>query len=323
MNSSSQPIGFSRAVAEFAGYMRTEKGFAPSTVEHATGTLKELWRFLNDEYRQEPRLQDIDLAGLRRYMGYLYDKGNSGSTRGSKVAVIKSFFTFLARRGYLEKNPAERLARPKREKRLPVFLTLDECHRLLEAVAQSPHPELDVGLVKLMLLTGLRVRELTTIRFSTLDLVNRRIHVTGKGPRERLVPLSQAAAETVRAYLSVRPTCDHDLLFIDPRGRPAQPEYVRKVIREALPHAGITKRVTPHTLRHTFATLLYGAGAGLLELQRLLGHSFVTTTEIYTHATPQQLRSAVARHPLKETEEKYDPFGGIDPSETEPPEGDA
>lgn len=292
-------------IKDFLDFLVVEKNLAPSTLKEYGYDLNGFARFLQIHLGRVPMAAEIDHHLLRAYLVYRMDKGNNSRTRARKVSALRSFFTFLVREGVISTNPAANLVTPKPERNLPKFLTLAECEQLLATIsARSTNPERDAAIVKFFIYTGLRLSELVRLKLSQVDLENRELRVSGKGNKDRVLPLTEGAVEVLQSYLAVRPSSDSDILFLGSHQNHHQPLTTRAVqlMVENYTHmAGLgSKKLSPHALRHTFATLLYGANVGLLELQRLLGHDSLASTQIYTHTDPERLRAAVERHPVKE-----------------------
>lgn len=302
-------LSLSQGIAQFLVYLQVERGFAPSTVAAYQSHLKAFTAFAAKELGDTPSVDKVTLPILRRYLaGHTHHQGPKA--RADVISHLQAFYKFLVKEGVLSNNPAAVLVKPKGEKRLPVYLTVEECRRLLAAIDEhSPYPQLEGGVIRLMLYTGIRLGELLGLTLADINLEAKYLKVKGKGSKERLIPLSTMAMEAITAYLITRPQTELAAFFLikkGPQHRPLKGPDVQAVVRKYVTMAGITyKRVTPHVFRHTFATLLYANEVGLIELKELLGHVKLVTTEVYTHVTSAQLKQAIASHPLKEEEENY------------------
>ena len=233
---------------------------------------------------------------LRRYLAYLRETGVSRRTVVRKIASMRSFFAFLRKRGETEGNPAAALRRPRMEKRLPSFLTDSEVTALLDAPSSETLLGLrDRAILELFYSTGMRISELAALDVSHADLIGESCIVRGKGKKERLLPLGSYACRALRVYLDA---CAHAgfrargsaPLFINARGTRITTRSIARNLQSHIRAAGLSKKVSPHTLRHTFATHMLNAGADLRSVQELLGHANLATTQIYTHLTTERLR---------------------------------
>jgi integrase/recombinase XerD len=216
-----------------------------------------------------------------------------------KVAAMKSFCGFLVRSGAVEDNPAEQLDSPKVKKQLPATLAADEVEKLLALPRQgngSPKSLRDTALLEVLYATGMRVSEVAGLTLDDLDLGAGTLRCVGKGSKERVMPLYAEACNALSAYLEKgRPAlCGHNAdertLFLNPRGEKLTRQGLWLIIKAYARQLGLEDRVTPHTLRHSFATHMLNGGAGLREVQRLLGHANISTTQVYTHITRERLR---------------------------------
>lgn len=289
-------------VDQFLDHLRIERGLSENTLYAYGGDLAALTAYLKD--RGVHRWEDASLETFRGYFHELEAAHLSAGSRARRMASLRSFMRFLERRGVVKRNAAARLKTPRGDQRLPRVLSTEEVERLLAA----PDPTTALGrrnraLLEVFYATGLRVSELTGLLLKQLHLEEGAVVVLGKGNKERLVPLGDWAAEALRVYLEQgrprlvgRPSPPH--VFVNHRGRPLSRQGVWKLIRALAVRAGIQQPITPHMLRHSFATHLLENGADLRVLQALLGHADISTTQIYTH---------VARVRLKEIHRRFHP----------------
>jgi site-specific recombinase XerD len=247
---------------------------------------------------------DVGYKHLRSYAAALSERGAKKSTVARKLASTRSLFDHLVRTGELTQNPAELLPSPKREQRLPRVLDPDQMRRLLERIpASDPLAIRDRALFEVAYSCGLRCEEIVDLDLGDLDFESERVRVDGKGGKVRMVPVGEPAQRALERYLSVaRPAIaddpDEPALFISRRGRRLSPSDVRRRLERWVREAAIAGRVSPHALRHSFATHLLEGGADLRSIQELLGHSSVSTTQIYTRVEPSRLRRQYERsHP--------------------------
>lgn len=284
------------AVGSFLEYLGVERGASPHTLRSYAADLTEFTRFLADE--RIGGLPDADTRAVRAYVARLHQRRLSKATIARKLAAVRSCFRFLARRGALPANPARQVRSPRLGRRLPSFLPVDEATALLNA---PPEPSAagarDRALLELLYASGLRVAEGCGLDLDDLDEARRTVRVVGKGDKERVVPVGETALEALAAHLAMRGR-RRGPLFLNARGGRLTPRSAHRIVRARARQAGIDQRVTPHTLRHSFATHMLGAGADLRLIQELLGHSRLSTTQRYTHVSPEHLMRVYDRaHP--------------------------
>jgi integrase/recombinase XerC len=275
------------AVGSFLEYLGVERGASPHTLRSYATDLTEFTRFLAAE--KIDGLAAADTRAVRAYLALLHRRGLSKATIARKLAAVRSCFRFLGRRGALEVNPARQVRSPRLGRRLPSFLPKDEATQLLDT---APEPTAagarDRALLELLYASGLRVAEGCGLDLDDLDEARRTVRVLGKGDKERVVPVGETALEALDAYLAIRGR-QRGPLFLNARGGRLTPRSVHRIVKRLARRAGISQRVTPHTLRHSFATHMLGEGADLRLIQELLGHSRLSTTQRYTHVSPEHL----------------------------------
>jgi len=286
----------------FSDYLSFERGLAARTVQAYLGDLGRLLEFVASRGIQNP--EEVDHQVLRDYLYHLKDSGLAPTSIRRALSSMRTYFTFLLEEGVLEDDPTERLESPRSWRKLPTVLTPEEAEALLEAPSMGRGAYWrDRAILELLYATGVRVSELVALRVPDLDLDEGLVIVMGKGSRERIVPVGRAAIEAVLRYLQhLRPELDRGraegALFLNQRGGPLSRMSVWTIVKEAAELAGIQKSVSPHTLRHTFATHLLEGGADLVAVQELLGHVDIATTQIYTHIDREYLRDVHRRfHP--------------------------
>ncbi len=284
------------AVGSFLEYLGVERGASPHTLRGYAADLTEFTRFLADE--KIGGLPDVDTRAVRAYLARLHQRRLSKATIARKLAAVRSCFRFLARRGALEQNPARRVRSPRQGRRLPTFLPLDETLGALDLGTEgSAAGARDRALIEVFYGGGLRVAEGCGLDLDDLDEGRRTVRVLGKGDKERVVPIGETAVEALDAYLAIRGR-HRGPLFLNSRGGRLTTRSAHRIVRAWARRAGVGQRVTPHTLRHSFATHMLGAGADLRLIQELLGHSRLSTTQRYTHVSPEQLMKVYDRfHP--------------------------
>ncbi len=236
---------------------------------------------------------DIDSAAVRAWVARMHGASLSPVTMGRKLAAVRSYGSWLCRVGTLQSNPARAIRNPKVPQNLPRFLSEPEIKSLLESPDDSDLGRRDRAILELLYATGVRASELTGLDTDTIDLDQRTVRVLGKGRKERLVPFGSCAAAAVRDYLEVRAlwATRSTALFLSPNGSRLSTDGLRKLLAKHLGNAAINKRVTPHAIRHSFATHLLNAGADLRAIQELLGHASLASTQIYTHVSTTQLKA--------------------------------
>ncbi len=304
-------------VEAFLAYLDAERRLSPNTVAAYRRDLLHLLAFLE---RGRSGLSRATYHDLRRFLAQQTTRGYARASIARRVAAIRSFYRWARSRGLVETDPSALLGRPKIVSRLPAVLRPAEAARLVEAPTGpptsgegEPDPERAVALrdravLELLYGSGLRVGEVAGLTVDRVDLARERVRVVGKGGKEREVPLSEYARDAVARYLDrgrpalARPadrrTGATEALFLNRRGRPATPRDLRRIVERYVRHELSGRRVTPHTLRHAFATHLLEGGADIRVVQELLGHASVATTQRYTHVSRARLFAAYRRsHP--------------------------
>jgi integrase/recombinase XerC len=247
----------------------------------------------------EVEIEKVDRIIIRKYLSYLHRK-NKKSSIARKISTLRSFFKYLVREQMISSNPAKSVSSPKVEKTLPTTLTVDEAFRLMESpqsIPEKPSPEgsrekslRDQAILELLYSSGLRVSELVGLNSNQLDLDLGIVRVMGKGRKERIVPVGGKAIKVLKTYLEERGRVEgEEPIFINSRGGRLTARSVGRLIKKYSRHSGIFRRVSPHSLRHTFATHLLDAGADIREIQEMLGHSSLSTTQRYTHVSMGKL----------------------------------
>jgi integrase/recombinase XerD len=258
--------------------------------------LGQLETFVTADYGVAPRW--VTAPMIEAFMASLYDLGVEKTTQARILSGVKSFFNFLLLEDMIEASPAEFVEGPKVGRKLPEVLSTDEIDRIIATFdTETPLGIRNGAMIEAMYSCGLRVSELVGLRLSDLFFDDGFIRITGKGDKQRLVPVSGPARERILAWLAVRDGRGiTDTLFLNIRGRGLTRVMIFTILREAAAAAGVTKTVSPHTLRHSFATHLLEGGASIRQVQELLGHESILTTEIYTHLDTAHLRRTIDRH---------------------------
>jgi integrase/recombinase XerD len=293
---------FERWIDAFLAYALTEEGLAPQSIEAYKRDLDDFARFLAGRGASDPG--QVTRSAVTLYLVALRRRGRAPATVKRRAAAVRSLFKYLLRENVLTADPTLDLAAPKLPKRLPRVLTIEEVERLLAAPdLSSPRGLRDRAMLELLYGSGLRVSEVTSLNVGDVDLSVELVRCLGKGSKERLVPIGSHAVRAVRAYQqTARPVLVGrrmtSALFLNRRGDRLTRQGCWKLLRGHARRAGIMRPLTPHVLRHSFATHLLERGADLRAVQEMLGHATINTTQIYTHVARDRLRVIYAQaHP--------------------------
>lgn len=279
----------------FRDYLALEAGNSRHTVENYLRDITRLAEYATSRAIKSP--SELSAAQLRDFIYFLKDLGLATTTIGRQISAIRTYFKFLIGEGLAARDPSERIESPKRWRTLPAVLTVEEMRQLLQATnVDVPLSIRDHALLEFAYATGVRVSELVGVRLQDLFFKEGVARVFGKGGKERLVPVGRRAIGEVSMYVErVRPNLDRGkgkgFLFLNARGTPLSRVGAWGIIKVNARRAGLKKRVTPHTLRHTFATHLLEGGADLRAVQEMLGHADLSTTQLYTHVDRDYLRT--------------------------------
>ena len=290
-------------IQQFLTYLQIERDVSPHTLAAYRSDLAQLLAFAVLDKGDGVSAQDFDHLLLRRYLAGL-SKDTKKSSIGRKLAAIRSFFRFLLRRGVIARNPAELIATPKKEQLLPFHLDIDQATSLMESPDDEQKYALrDRAILELLYSSGLRVSELTGLNIGELDLAGGMVRVTGKGGKERIVPVGSRALEALQKYLDERSDDKaRGAIFLNTRGGRINRRSVTRVVDAHVIRIAAFKRISPHTLRHTFATHMLEGGADLRAIQELLGHASLSTTQKYTHVSIDRLMEVYDKaHPKAHT----------------------
>jgi tyrosine recombinase XerC len=279
-----------RHVDKFLNYLKLEKDASVHTVINYSVDLKELAEFLEDK-----DIHSVDVLDIRKFLVHLRQKEFKKVTIARKMACLRSFFKFLCREGHLKTNPMIGLVGPKLEKKLPIFLNEDDVVKLLEAPDETDLSGLrDKAMMETMYSTGIRVSELVGLNIEDIDFIGGVVRVYGKGKKERLAPIGDKALRIIKNYLQKRNAVtgtSNRALFLNKDKRRLTDRSVRNVVDKYIAVASIRNDISPHSLRHSFATHLLNRGADLRSVQELLGHANLSTTTIYTHLSTEKLKN--------------------------------
>jgi integrase/recombinase XerC len=320
-------------IHEFLDYLNFEKHFSEHTAKCYSADLQQFCEHLtgssqSEQYHSsesgsvgvatqtETKLEQLLLAittdSVRAYMASLNDKQYSKSTTARKLATLRSFYKFLVKRSYLTTNPVTSVRTPKQDKKLPKFLEYDQVKRLLETPpADSWLGARDRAIMETLYSTGVRVSELVGLNIEDVDFLGEVLHIRGKGKKERITPIGSSALQSVQHYMEFRNrraqsngNFDAKVLFVNKHGKRLSTRSVRRKMDKYLKMAGLDPSISPHTLRHSFATHMLNNGADLRSVQELLGHQSLSTTQVYTHLTTKKLKEVYDNaHPRDDKQE--------------------
>jgi len=282
-----------RHVDKFLTYLDIEKNYSPHTLLNYKIDLEEFFKIVTIS-----DVAKINYIDLRKYLAHLRTRHYKPRTLARKLSSLRSLFKFLNREGYIKKNPAVLLMTPKLDKTLPKFLSEKEVVRFLEAPIKEGVLGLrDKAIFETLYSSGLRVSELVGLNVESIDYISNIVRVMGKGKKERLVPIGDRAVDAIRDYLKIRKS-NARMLFLNKNGKPLSDRGVRKIINKQILKTSMQMKVSPHVFRHSFATHLLDRGADLRSVQELLGHTNLSTTQIYTHISTERLKNVYAKsHP--------------------------
>ena len=310
----------------YINYLKVERNASPYTIRnyrndllgnYKRGSEKGFFQFLR--LRNIESIDRVDKQVLRDYLSYLIEQGIAKGSITRKLSAVRSLYRYLLREGILNNNPIDNASSPKRERRLPSFLTVEETVSLLKAPdLETPQGLRDRCLMELIYASGLRVSELANLNMEQINLDTCEIRVLGKGSKERIVLIGEPAAKALSDYLyKGRPQLkanigDRYAIFLNNKGDRLSERMIQKILNKYARLAGIDKKVHPHLLRHTFATHMLDGGADLRVVQELLGHSNLATTQIYTHVTQSHARKVyLSAHPMAREEDDSDGTSGV------------
>jgi len=271
-------------------YLKSERNASPHTLEAYCRDLEQFSAFVHEQIDSSLTIRQITHLHIRRYLASIH-KELAKSSVGRKLAAIRALFRFLLRRGLLDKNPAELISTPKKEKKLPFHLNIDEVTTLVQAPVEADIlSSRDRAILETLYSSGLRVSELTGLNVGGIDSGRGSVRVLGKGGKERIVPLGSKALEALAWYLEAKGNpLPEAPLFTNARGGRLTRRSVARVVDRYMRHLTTMKKASPHTLRHTFATHLLEGGADLRVIQEMLGHASLSTTQKYTHVSIDRL----------------------------------
>jgi len=291
-------------IEQFLEHLRYERNVSAHTLRNYASDLEQFVNHIapadpKSGARRFPELKNVDHLTIREWLAELHSAQKKKASIARKLAALRTFFQFLVREGLLESNPAKLVSTPRQEKKLPKHLSIEEAIKFIE----TPDTNTDLGkrdraMLELMYATGIRVAELTTLNLADIDFRNQLIRVTGKRRKQRIVPFGDPAANAIRDYLKVRdkflmssPISDRDdeAVFLNYQGTRITTRSVGRMVEKYIKICAGVHRISPHALRHSFATHLLDSGADLRDIQELLGHARLSTTQVYTHVSMEKL----------------------------------
>jgi len=307
-------------IDRFMDYLRVERNDSDLTVESYGGDIMQFFNFLTGDYEKNgrwdyevgARVEDDDVVidtisgdDIRGFIEYLFDRGLKKSSIERKISALKSFFKYLYNRDIIPMNPAAVIGCPKKEKHLPGFLYLNQVDKLMDFSVENFFDARDMAILAAFYSTGARVSELSSADIDDMDPEGNRLRVKGKGGDERIVFFTDETIEKITLYLGFRKrqfAGSDRALFVNKNGTRMSSRGIFDVVRKRARNAGLNTRVSPHTLRHSFATEMLNQGADIRAVQEMLGHRNLSTTQVYTHTTKERLRKVYDRfHPHSKT----------------------
>ncbi|MBN2369209.1 MAG: tyrosine recombinase XerC [Vicinamibacteria bacterium] len=288
------------AIRSFLLHLARERNASTHTRRAYEQDLSQFVSFIEEQFGREPRPVEIDHLLVRAFLAHLYERGLAKTSTSRKLASLRTFFRYLCREGVLARNPARALLSPKLDRRIPAYLGEKEINAILDLPVESDADRRDQAIIELLYGAGIRCGELVSLDLGEVDLDSRMVRVLGKGDKERIVPFGRRASDALREYLPARlrtrPRCG--ALFLNARGARLTDRSVRRMLATRIRKLALVARVSPHTLRHSFATHLLERGADLRAIQELLGHSSLSTTQRYIHVQMRHiLRIYSQTHP--------------------------
>ena len=287
-------------IKRFLIYLRLELSLSDNSIDAYSHDIELLMQYL-DSINHSKLLKDISQENIESFLAYLYDLGLSANSQARILSGIKKFYTYLIQEKIIEENPTQLISSPSIGRHIPDILSYEEITSMIENVDLSQKfGHRNKAILETMYACGLRVSEVTTLKISNIYIKDEFIRVFGKGDKERLIPISQSTIKTLYLYIdgerkfqNINPK-HTDTLFINRRGSGLSRQMIFLIIKDLAEKAGIKKNIGPHTIRHSFATHLLEGGADLRAVQQMLGHSSISTTEIYTHISDQYLKEVIA-----------------------------
>ena len=278
----------------FLNYLLVDKGLSNNTVKAYEADISSLFQWLDTKDLKYNNLQEDH---INQYISFLFQRKMRSSSVNRKISSIKSFYIFLVKRNFVKNSPLNDLVTPKQEKYLPEYMSEAEVDKLLNSPDVSNKIEnRDKAMIEMLYATGMRISELVNLKITDVDMKRCVVKVFGKGSKERLVPFGETALDSLRSYLNEREQSSSKEIFLSNRGKKMTRVAFWQRVKIYLIRENLKNSISPHTLRHAFATHLLNRGADLRSVQLLLGHSDLSTTQIYTHIAKQRLSDVLKKH---------------------------
>ncbi len=289
------------SIRHFLEYCEIERAYSPRTVDGYRLALEQFTDCMKDLYGELPTVTSITAHDIRVFPGWLHDNGQVNNTIRMKIAAVKSFFKYCLKKSITTNNPAAVVSSPKHDKKLPSFLQQEEVSALMDTFdTTTPKGARDAAIAELLYSCGLRVSELTALNADTVNVNDQQVKIIGKGGKERIVPIGTRAITALRHWLSMRNQlrsssykgAPENALFLSVRGLRINSAEVYRIIHASMREVTETRQKSPHVLRHSFATHLLDNGADIYAVSQMLGHSSLSTTQIYTHVSIDRLKQS-------------------------------
>jgi integrase/recombinase XerC len=291
------------AISKFIEYCESEKNYSQLTLVSYMTALGQFYDYIAEEFSNQPDVGEITANDIRPYLGWMHDRGLSRKSMQQKISAVKSLFKFLYKKNIITKNPSSLIPVPKSEKMLPSFLLQSETTLLLDNFElEKPSDYRDRALIELLYSCGMRISEALALDIDSIDVQNRQVRVLGKGRKERIIPVGKKALDAISEYKEVRrsmqKSAGEKALFLSAHGSRLGAVAAYRITKRLLSGVTESKKKSPHVLRHTFATHLLDQGADIQSVSEMLGHSSLSTTQIYTHLSIERLKDAYKKaHP--------------------------
>ena len=283
-------------ISLFLRFLKEEKNYSELTIKNYDIDLNQFIDFLMLEYEKEFEAKSINKLHIRRFLQLLISQKLSKRSISRKLSSLRSFFNYLLLTEEIQKNPATLISNPKLDKRLPKFVQEDDIGELLESYEVKDFTSArDLAILELFYSSGIRLSELISLKYSDFNQSNSTVKVTGKGSKDRIIPISEKSMMRIDNYTTFRdklPNIESSELFLTERGKKIYPVLVQRLIKKALSEVNANGKVSPHILRHSYATHMLDHGADLRAIKDLLGHENLSTTQVYTHVSKEKLKSS-------------------------------
>ena len=301
---------FMECILEFINYLQIDKKYSSNTIVSYESDLNDYQKFMTEFLKKD--IYHIEKKDIKLYLKYLKDQNKSPKSISRRISCIRGFYKFLLIEKIIANNPMSTIELPKTKKSLPKVLSIEEVDKLLDIPLTDAFCYRNKAMLELMYATGLRVSELVSVRMTDLHQNEKKLIVLGKGNKERVVLYGSRLAELIDWYLKdARPLLSHHknspYLFLNKNGDQLTTAGIRDILKREVKKSGLKQKITPHTLRHTYATHLLNGGADLKSVQELLGHENLSTTQIYTHVSNERLRAVYLKaHPRSKEKRRYE-----------------